>query len=118
VVCSNNFICRLASSINEEHSAFAASSRCRSATRQSSLSLRGSAKNIEPILLARILFDQGIRQQQAVRKHRHPAGIEMRGLARPDLKELGRKDVMVQDYAAMAGDLNAIAHRLDFPPHP
>ena len=42
----------------------------------------------------------------------------MRCLARSDLKELGCKDVMIQDDAAMTGDLDAIAHRVDFSSNP
>jgi len=41
----------------------------------------------------------------------------MRRWALPDLEELDRKDVMIQDDASMTCDLNAIAHRVDFPAH-
>ena len=80
------------------------------------LSLSGITNYIEPIRLAEILFDLGIRKQQAARK-------EMRRWALPDLEELDRKDVMIQDDASMTWDLNAIAHRVDLscppvaPPH-
>ena len=38
-------------------------------------------------------------------------------MARPDLKQFGRKDVMIQDDASITGDLNAITYGVDFPAH-
>ncbi len=82
------------------------------------LSLSGITNYIEPILLAEILFDLGIRKQQAVQKHCHTARLEMRRWALPDLEELDRTDVMIHDDASITCDLSAIAHRVDFPAHP
>jgi hypothetical protein len=49
------------------------------------LVLERNLEDIEPVLLAGVLFDQDIRKQQAVRKYCHAARIEVGCLARPDL---------------------------------
>jgi hypothetical protein len=82
-----------------------------------SLRPQGHNECVQAIFLSRVFFDERIRKQKTIRKHRHSSGIQMRRLARTDLQQFCGKHIVIQHDPSVSCNLNAVTNAVHLATH-